>query len=189
MEIKRISSKHTDKKKQRRTQFIIGGILIFIMIFSVIAGGIQYFGQEEDSNKVEYNGYDFVGMNSYWVVTLGNFQFAIRNNPNELQKTLGVVKGFNLYQSQPLYISSSDDYTSQIISMNFGQIASRMQNACFGDCEEDYPVKDCNNNLIVIREAEFNKIEQNESCVFIEGKSEDLEKLVDEFILKTIGIN
>jgi hypothetical protein len=76
------------------------------------------------------------------------------------------------------------------IYLNFINIAERVQSACFGDgdCEENFPIKDCTNNFIIISEGEENKIEQDQNCVFIEARSGNELAVIDEFLLKTIGV-
>ena len=70
------------------------------------------------------------------------------------------------------------------------QVVERMQSACLNEseCNGDYPIKDCSNNFIIIREAEEERVFQNESCVYIQGEKEELIKLTDEFLYKIIGI-
>ena len=50
-----------------------------------------------------------------------------------------------------------------------GPFVSRIQEACYGPCEEDLPEKSCEDNLIVVKESEESKIYQEENCIFIEG--------------------
>ena len=71
------------------------------------------------------------------------------------------------------------------ITNNLGRYASRIQEACYGECERDFPEKDCSENLIVFKEMEERKIYQEEKCIFIEG---DLLS-VDAFLYKIMGFS
>ena len=66
-----------------------------------------------------------------------------------------------------------------------------MQKACpeYVNCtDEDLPTKTCEDNFIIIKEGNYSNIIQDENCVFIEGKQEDLVQIVDEFLFKILGI-
>ena len=65
-----------------------------------------------------------------------------------------------------------------------------MQGACPENvtCAEDIPTKTCEERFIIIQESNETNIIQNESCVFITGKKEDLVKITDEFLYKAIGL-
>jgi hypothetical protein len=69
-------------------------------------------------------------------------------------------------------------------------VIQRFQDACpeKTNCTEDWPTKDCSNNFIIIKKANESKIYQNESCVFIEGREENLTQITDEFLFKITGI-
>jgi len=55
-------------------------------------------------------------------------------------------------------------------------------------CETNSPIKNCADNFIIIRESNETKIMQNENCVFIQGKKENLIKITDEFLFNVFGI-
>jgi len=199
--MRKIASRKDKEKKQRLNQFIIGGVLIFIMFFSVLGYSLQ--GDEDNSqtevNKVNYNGFEFVSQNGFWVLELGNFQFVFQNNPEqtELNESVNIsseINPLNYYSGKPLYIFSENDDTKLEIYRNlypdFNSIVQRMQDACPEDeeCTEDVPVKTCEDNFIIIRESEDNKIIQKDNCIFIEGKNENLVKITDEYLFKVLGI-
>jgi len=187
--MKRIKSKRREAKKQKRNQIIIGSILIFVMfgsVFGILAGS---FGKE-DTTKINYNGYEFVNQNSLWFVNIGNFNFAFRYNPYEVEESDSELKYLNNYDNKPLYISSDNNEATSEIYANLNQIAQRIQFACLEKekCEEDLPVKTCENNFIIIKENNSSEIIQDNNCVFIQGAQENLTKLSDEFLFKIIGI-
>lgn len=190
--MRRIVSRYTEGRKRRRNQITIGIILIFVMVISVLGFALQGFGSgntdTEDSsvNNIEYNGFEFVNQNGLWV--LGNFIF--RNVPQQVEDIGFVSSTINDYQGKPLYISSESDEAELEIYINIGNIALRIQKACIEEeeCSGDFPVKTCTDNFIIIRESNISNIMQQDNCVFIEGDSEDLTKLTDQFLFKILGI-
>jgi hypothetical protein len=62
--------------------------------------------------------------------------------------------------------------------------ASRVQRACPENfiCEEDIPIKTCENNFILIQISNESKIVQENNCVKIFGSEENILKNVDEFL-------
>jgi len=54
--------------------------------------------------------------------------------------------------------------------------------------DKTLPTKDCNDNLIIVKNSTINKIYEKNNCVYIEGNQKDLLTLTDEFLLKIIGI-
>jgi hypothetical protein len=186
--MRKIISREKEEKKRQRNQIILGVILIFVMFFSVL--GYGFSGSSESSNKVEYNGFEFYEKNSLWYLEIDDFYLIFKNNPKEIENIEGKVNSFFSYYNQPLYISSDNNEAYYEIYNNFDKIAGRIQFACLNkeNCDGNFPIKTCENNFIIIRENNESRIFQNESCVFIEGPSENLIKLTDEFIFKTLDI-
>jgi len=185
-----IESKKDIEKKRKKNQIIIGGILIFIMMASTFGILVDSFGTKNSIEKVEHNGYKFVNENNFWTTTIGNYKFIFKYNPTQVERIDAELKYLNSYSGDPLYISS-EDYVSEVeIYRNMGNTVERFQRACLEEkgCEENWPIKDCSNNFIIIKKANESKIYQDGNCVFIEGREENLTQVTDEFLFKIIGI-
>jgi hypothetical protein len=91
---------------------------------------------------------------------------------------------------KPLYLQTESDEAGVEIYVNMAWIAERVTPACLSGtkCAENVPIKTCNDNLIIIQESEINTVRQENNCVYIEGKKEDLVKLTDEFLFRILGI-
>ncbi len=190
--MRKIVSKEQGEKKRKRNQLIVGGILVLIMILSTVG---YAFTQNEKSTgagkKITYKGIDFVQQNDYWFATIGGAQFAFKYNPQETEEINGIMTiGINSYSGKPLYISSDNFDAEAELYRNLDSIILRRQYACLeGEtCNKEYPVKNCTDNLIIIKKAEQNSISQQENCVFIEGIKNETVKLVDKFLYKALGI-
>jgi hypothetical protein len=185
-----IESKKDKEKKQRKNQLIIGGILILLMMGSTFGILVNSFGEDSNVEDVDYNGYKFTYDNGFWKTTIGDYDFVFTYNPTQVEKIETEVNYMNNYADYPIYISS-EDYVSEVeIYRNMGDIVERFQRACLSEsnCEEDWPIKDCSNNFIIIKIANESKIYQEENCVFIEGNEENLTQMADEFLFWITGI-
>src|SRR3989344_8166799 len=158
------------------------------MLFSTLGYSFQGGGSNGNKN-VEYNGIKFTQQNNLWITSIKNVQFSFEYNPKLVEKISSDIKGIDNYYNKPLYISSENIEAESEVYRNLAQIVQRVQEACLENekCEGDLPVKTCKDNLIVIKENDINNIRQEENCIFIEGKKDDLIKLTDEFLFKTLG--
>lgn len=190
--MRKISSRQAEAKRKKKNQIIVGVVLIFLMFFSVF--GYAFGGQPSNSNNsdsIEYNGFQFQNQNGLWVLNRGSFNFIFSYNPEEINRTFPLVNTLNDYYQKPLYIYTENIDAGAEIYSNFNQVALRFQEACPEGqvCEnENLPIKTCEDNLIIIKESNESLIRQENNCVLIYGPAENLVKLTDEFLFETIGI-
>ena len=199
--MKKIRTKSSEAKRQKRNQIIVGIILIFVMFGSVFAVIVGSFGKDKDSKNIEYNGIEFVEQNNFWFASKDNFNFVFKNNPKQVEEIDSNINSFNNYKNKPLYFYS-DNYEAEVeVLRNFfyqNQIVQRVQSACLNKeadifnltsaCETDSPIKNCADNFIIIRESNNTGIVQNENCVFIYGERDNLTKITDEFLFNAFEI-
>jgi len=190
--MRKIISKYKEDKRKRRNGMIIGLILVGIMFFSIL--GYSLRGKDDnDIKKLNYNGFEFVEQNGFWFTNTENFQLVFKYNPQQIEKIASELKNLNNYYGKTLYISSENSEAESEIYRNLfyqNQIVQRMQSACLeGDiCNENLPVKTCEDNFIIIKPDNISEIIQEENCVFIKGEEENLIKITDEFLFKIFGI-
>ena len=191
--MRQITTKSNLEKKKRTNQIIVGVVLIFVMLFGTLGYAFGGGGSDSgggNSNKINYNGFEFVNQNDLWYTLIGNFQFVFQYNPEQVEKIDSEVNTLDKYYGKPLYISGEEGEAKLEIQRNLYSVAQRMQDACLDEknCEGNFPVKNCSDNFIIIREAEIADIKQEENCVFIEGLEENITMVADEFLFKVIGI-
>ena len=192
--MRKISFKYQDEKKKKRNQMIVGLILIFVMFSSVLGFAFMNFASSggndmnnPDLNSINYNGFEFIEQNSLWILNQNEINFIFRYNPNQVPRIASEIKPLENYQEKILYLYSENILAESEIYTNLFQFTNGIENACLEECDEEFPVKTCQDNFIIIREG--NKgITQENNCVFIEGEKEDLTKLADEFLFKLIGV-
>jgi hypothetical protein len=192
MKIRKLVSKEVENKKKKHNQLIAGIVMVAVMFFSVL--GYSLIGNVNNngtSEKINYNGLEFTKENGLWSTTIGSYKFSFKYNPNEINKTNSELNLLNSYSGQPLYFSSNGAESEIVRNLFYqNQIVQRVQYACVeGEtCIADYPIKNCSDNFIIIRESDNTKVEQQQNCVFIQGEKEDLIKLTDSVLFKIIGI-
>lgn len=191
--MRKIKSKYEEKKRQKRNNYIVGAILIVVLFGSVFGILVNSFGKNNsNTNNIEYNGVVFTNQDDLWHASIGNFSFAFKNNPLELNYTgIPNVKHLENYQNKPLYVYSENYDSRGEIYRNMENIVERMQPACINNasCDGDYPIKTCSDNFIIIKENnETTNITQEDNCVYISGSNEELVNLTDEFLFRMIGI-
>ena len=204
--MRRLTSKYQEERGKKRNQILIGLILIFVMFSSVlgfaflnhsfIGGGNAQrdnFGSSnvnvDNFNSINYNGFEFIEQNNFWILNLNEVNFIFRHNPTQVPRIASEIKPLETYQEKVLYLYSEDILAESEIKINLLQFTNGIEKACLKEekCGENVPVKTCEDNFIIIREGN-QSITQEDNCVFIEGKKEDLTKLADEFLFKLMGI-
>jgi|APSaa5957512622_1039677.scaffolds.fasta_scaffold00920_8 hypothetical protein len=192
--MKKIMSKYKRKKSERQKQIIVSVILIGILLVSTVGFAFQGTDNSEENNQntIKYNGYDFIEQSGYWLTEIQDVSFIFQYNPEQIQNTNSFINLLDNYYDKPLYIHSQNSLAESEIYSNLGQLVVRVQRACLEDTEcdyEDVPIKTCEDNFIIIEEAEENNIIQDGNCVYIQGSEQELIKLADEFLFKILGIN
>ncbi|PIO08814.1 hypothetical protein COU59_00160 [Candidatus Pacearchaeota archaeon CG10_big_fil_rev_8_21_14_0_10_34_12] len=192
--MRKIESKHSEGKRRRRNQMVVGIVLIFVMFFSVLGYGFQSVtdtGEDTSSSgeKITYNGFTFTKQNNFWILNNDGKNFIFRTNPNEVPAINSIVNNIESYKGKPLYIYSENPEQESEIRTNLASYVLRVQAACPENkaCSEDIPSKTCEDNFIIIEEGD-EKIVQNENCVYITSKKEDLTGMADSFLFKVLGI-
>jgi hypothetical protein len=189
--MKKLMTQTQRERKEARGQLMIGLLLIGLMLFSTVGFA---FGNNIDSGikKIEYNGVDFIRDNSgYWKFNLQGAEFYSLHNPEET-KDIGFLNYLSLenYFDKPLYLVGDSESFSEITG-NLNGVVLRFPKACYlKDCDGDFPVKNCSENLLVIKEPvnEEESIRLEDNCVFITAKKENQSRYVDAFLFKILGI-
>lgn len=199
-----ILEKGTGEKERRRNSLIIGGFLIFVMLFSTL--GFAFFNSNMNTNakvsseKIEYNGLIFeqtpVGT---WKFEISGFLFETRYNPQETQNisVISLDKDIMDYQNKVLYFGVDSDEEifssgNQEVYNGLRQFIPRSNFACLSEeCTEDYPIKDCSEENIIIfkEETTDSRITNEEGCVYIYSQSKDQLLAADAFLFRIFGVN
>ena len=188
--MRRLTSKHKQEKSKKLKQFSIGGVLIFVMLFSIVGYSFQS-NPSESTKKINYNGFEFTNQNDFWILQSQNLNFIFKFNPLQTEGIqASELNSLQDYSGKPLYIYSENQNAEIEIYRNLNQVSLGIRKAYLqGDeGEENIPIKNCEDNFLIIKENNNSQIIQNESCVFIQGPEEDLAKITDEFLFRIMEI-
>lgn len=188
--MRKIISQEEKAKKDKRNQLIVGSVLVLIMVLSVLGYSFGTSDEEtSNSDAIYYKNFKFLKSNGIWKIDLYGKQIYFSNFPNETDFS-NEINLLNSYQNLPLYIYSNNSNVDLEIYRTLGQFVQRMQKACLENktCEQELPIKNCENNFIIVQESSVADIRQENKCVFIDGKKEDLLRITDEFLFKIFSI-
>jgi len=187
--MRRIETRESAEKKDRRNKIAIGIILVALMLLST-AGYAFFSGDKTDSEiiKVSIDGRDFYKQGDFWAFSLNNQNFYLTYLPNETG-VISLSKSMRDYSGQPVYFTKNGLAEGEI-SRNIGSFVSKVWFACMQgeNCTENWPIKNCTSNLVIIKEQDIgnNRFREEDNCVFI--FSNDTIRAADAFIYKLIGV-
>lgn len=186
--MRKIGSEEELQSKRKRNTIIISLVMLGIMVIST--GGYAFITgienqQNNGANVSKIRGVENRG--GEWYFQFEGQDIYLSSSPDDtanISVSLGYMN-LDKYREKVLYVASDNNGMASEIGASLGKFASRAQAACYGNCSQNLPAKDCSNNLVVWHESENSRVYSNQSCIFIDG---DL-KAVDAFLYKIFGIN
>lgn len=187
-------------KKQKKNTIILGVVLIIIMAFSTL--GYAFFSSdksdEQTDEKISYKEIEFQKTEfGLWEFEINGYEFATRYNPLETENiTNNILKNIQNYQGKVLYFGvDSAEAISQIgnqeISSNLNDFILRANMACLTDnCSEDYPIKNCSEeNIIIFEDKQGNpELSEKENCIYVRSSNQEILRSSDAFLFKILGL-
>ncbi|MBM3247618.1 hypothetical protein FJZ17_03725 [Candidatus Pacearchaeota archaeon] len=194
--IRRITSREEIEKKRERNNKIIVIVLGLIMLLS----SAGYFASDYASNKansIDYNNVNFKQNDyGYWDFELNSQKYTTLYNPLdvanvsiEAEKALGEYAGKTLYFASPGSEDYSEGARAEILT-NLGYFISKTNFACLNsDCIEDYPIKNCSSDSLVLFElSNKSSVKSKEKCIIIQYKEGEAELVADAFLYRILGL-
>ncbi|MDO8459672.1 MAG: hypothetical protein Q7S74_01050 [Nanoarchaeota archaeon] len=184
--MRKIILKENLERKRKRNVTLASIFLFAILILSTV--GFALFSADQSAQPqtpTNSSGITDLG-GGRWGIALGDKSIVLSNSLATV-KDIPVEISTNLisYTQSPIYISSKNDAIAREIANALSSYANRIQNACYGQCEENLPEKTCSDNLIVWVDKTENKVYQKDNCIFIEGDM----RAVDAFIYHLLGFS
>ncbi|HVY01942.1 MAG TPA: hypothetical protein VHA12_04230 [Candidatus Nanoarchaeia archaeon] len=173
---------HAVKAKKNARNFTI--FLLGMLVLSSI--GYAFLSNPNVGTKQTTNtnsGVSLVG--DRWVFGNTGSEISLAYSPEEVENvSVSFFGTLNDYVQEPLFLDIENPGILTEIASPLQQYASRVQEACYGNCTRDLPEKDCSANIIVFRESDMQSVRQEQRCVFIEGDM----KAADAFVYELFGI-
>ncbi len=171
-------------------------ILMGLFLIMLMALGAVNVGMNNDDDKVEYNGLEFVETDGGWRANLEDeSEIYLIFNPGELEIEEEFSVSFSsLLNSEKVYFSYDPSKESQYamydLSRNFN--FNKIVYSCYEDSDlcTEMPLKTCDDasldvGVVIFKVGEENKVSFEDNCLSIEGKS--LLNVVDKLILDYYG--
>jgi hypothetical protein len=183
MKIGKIERQEDVDKRRRKNMLIMSIVMIAILMFST-AG--YFFGSTEEDNAATESAGQVQDMGGTWAMKYGDGYLRFSNSPESVKNlSVMVLSGPEKYAGKNVYIASDNQGIAEEIAIDIQQIASRVQMACYGKCEQNYPEKDCNETMIVFNQSLENYAYENGNCVFVYGDM----RAADAFLYRLFGVN
>lgn len=162
-----ILSQDEAEKKRKKYSRAIGIIMLALLVLSTL--GYALFYSDRDSTQP-----GDPNSNTY----------LLSYPPESLSDIpLNISMSLNNYAGKNVYVSADNSQILNELARGLGKHAARIQQACYGACEENLPEKTCADLLIIWKDSPTPKVTQKENCIFIDG---DL-RAVDAFLYKILG--
>jgi len=201
--MKRIISNEDREKVSKRNQLLVGLILILLMLFSTVGFAFSSGISENTIEEEEYGGVKFLrdASTGYWVFEVNGQEFYTVYNPEEV-KDIELInyKTIQNYANKPLYfVGGAGDGFAELYRALSGYVL-RVGGACLDEeCGEDYPIKNCEaDNVIIVEDIiqgnNTNSEDINEeivtevNCVYIRARPENQVKYFDAYLFDLLGI-
>ncbi len=191
--MKKIETKEQSEKRKKRNHLLIGIVMVGLMVLST--GGYAIMNNESNGNNfIKYNGIKFYNQNGYWLFIHNNQQFSTQYTPKDTEKiSVPINFGLAKYNQAVVYFDTESGQPNNEIYKNIYPFILKTNMACLDNqtCNGDFPIKDCSNNIIIIREPSKNETEriyQEQNCIFIKAYENNQTKFADGFLFKLLGI-
>jgi len=185
--MRKIETQAEIDKRRNRNQFIVGIVLVGLIVLSTLGYSLMSGNADDEESRVKENGIDFFRQNGRWVTQINGAVFGFIYLPSEVSDiNVNTSISFGEYSGQPLYFVSPNEGANEVL-VNLGNYILRYQGACLENetCEGDFPIKNCDDNLIIFLSGNSNEVYQDGNCVFIVG---DSLRATDAFLYKLLQI-
>lgn len=192
--MRRIETTERKEKREKRLKVVVGSVIIFLLVVSTLGyalvfggqtGGTTPQGDPTQTQTIEQNEDGAYFNGRYWVYAQGTTQRYFSYEHAEVETIPSDISLTSQdYAGQTVYLVGGAGARTEEIALNIQSLTGKMQQACYGPCEEDLPEKTCEDYLIVIEDSDTQIVTQEDNCVFIAG---DL-KAVDAFLYSLFGL-
>ena len=203
------SKMHHRKPKKDSFYYIIYGVFIVIVIFLILAFGPKFLHKESEDNY-NYHGFEFVKANNMYQTQIqlqgqeeNLYTLEFRYGPRELEDVPIIGEPNYFLRPDALYVAfdATDEDLSTLgvasadIQMNLARVLrKKLVAACTNNKSADcvgIPIKNCTNTLspvIIVRHDPMVSVEQNGSCLIVQGPGLNVTKAANRLVYYFYGI-
>ncbi|MEM1577555.1 MAG: hypothetical protein QXM27_00860 [Candidatus Pacearchaeota archaeon] len=166
------------KRRKNRTNLIISISAGILMILSVIGFALNLTQQKEKNEKefkVNIYGKEIVVKLIYFENETNDVLLNYNPNINDF-----INKKIYFY-SHPKIRENSQRLLYYISIFSLIKETCVIGYECFNN---ELPIKDCNNEIIIFEYSNETKIDKNDKCIIIKGNETNIDKTIDAFLYK-----
>lgn len=189
--------KRIKQRKQRKSQIIMGGVLVFLMLF----GMMGIFTYNNSSADYEYNGFEFTWDGRMYYTEIEGKEMSFYTLPPQLVD-INVTPTFkNKIRSRGMYITFNPNQESNnliFIDVVRNDLTKNIQSYVISTITEpsdtyDLPIITCENAtstipVIYINVGNETSVKQEGECLILNGKQSDLLRIRDLIIYTFYGV-
>ncbi|HLC53192.1 MAG TPA: hypothetical protein VJK03_01495 [Candidatus Nanoarchaeia archaeon] len=182
--MRRIMTAQEQEARRQRNGRVLAVLMLLILLGSTAGYAFLYYDENnQGTTGAEENGVQQTAAG--WSFKAGEQTITVQHSPSETaNSTVLTTKTASDYAGTTLYIDAENQAIYAEIALAFNTYASRVQPACYGDCERNVPEVNCSQALIVWTDSSEDTVSEQEQCVFIKGDM----RTVDAFIYRAFGI-
>lgn len=180
--MRKIRTRDLVERKKRTNTIIISSLILALLLISTV--GFAFITSPDDSSNdnvdYDYSNKSNIKVDSKLKIDYLGKTFYLSSSASDIENISVDIDALpEDYSGRVLYVSSNSSVALRELMLMNG-IYSRIQEACYGSCEDNLPEKNCDgeDNLIVLRNSLEDKVWQKDKCLFIEGGV----RAVDAFI-------
>jgi hypothetical protein len=170
--MRKIISEAEILRKQKRNNILISIFLLLMLLGGTLGFAISFVDSE---NAEEIDNFEGIILNGQKIL----LQYSKSDVENI---SVQINKKSSDYYGKTVYVDSENVLSKTEIFKIMSNIAGKVSEACYLECDEDLPEKNCDDEMIIFELSEERKVYQEQNCIFIKG---DI-KTVDAFLYKLV---
>lgn len=183
-------------KSKRNYIFVFVGIIIFTMVFSILAIKLGNIDTKEETEKLEYAGFEFSVNGNLLVSKINGIDYGFEYAPKEVEDLESIPLKSESFNSKIYLLYDPIEYNENDFEfIRLKQfLLSKGVNINFACTNEegcgDLPIIDCRNTnkAVYLKTSNKNEIYTEENCIVLSAvKGEEL-KVVNRFIYGILGV-
>lgn len=190
------TDKNVKVKSRKNYILVFVGIIIFTMVFSILAIKLGNTDTGEETEKLEYNGFKFSVNGNLLVSKINGANYNFEYSPKEVENIKSITLKGESFNSKIYLLYDPIEYNENDFEfIRLKQfLLSKGANINFACTNEegcgDLPILDCRNanKVVYLKTSNKNEIYTEENCIVLGAVKGDELKVVNRFIYGILGV-